>query len=244
MDERKLTSLLNMAREAEELDRDVNAPGAIRHAARVAPRDSDRPAHRVARSGKDGARRVIWMSLASAACLALTITAWTFFGLRPTGSTSPAPDPHRFAIGTAPVSPLGGVDAGTPASNRQTMLIALYRGDDGRGATCADCWCVQRWVPTLEDEQELSGVTKDEMICASMDRTCVKDPARVVVVGLSGPAELLPASDDTARDIAICLMEYQDSKSEPDTLDATIAALASAGCVASSVDVHIHSWAR
>lgn len=112
------------------------------------------------------------------------------------------------------------------------------------GATCPDCWCVQRWVPTLEDEQELKGRSKDDLICDSIDRTCVKDPSRVVVVGLSGPPELLPTTDDTAREIAICLMEYQASKSEPETLDAAIGAMASAGCVASNVDVHIHSWAR
>lgn len=241
MDERRLTSLLQMAREAEAFDRELNAPGTI-HAA--TPRSVDRPSHRPVRADKGGVRRALWMSLASAACVAMAFGAFVFFGTKPITPISPKPDPGRFAIDRGAVTPPSDTEPGVLATSRQTMMIALYRGDDGLGATCPDCWCVQRWVPTLESEQELAGRSKDELICDSIDRTCVKDPSHVVVVGLSGPPELLPTTDDTARDIAICLMEYQASTSEPETLDAAIGAMASAGCVASNVDVHIHSWAK
>lgn len=230
MDERRLTSLLHMAREAEAFDRELNGAGAIRHTAGKT------------RARRDVVGRAIWVSLASAACLALSVTVMQHMKIVP-----PNPNPSRAMIHKA--NPDRAVNSPAAASqDRQTMLIALYRGDDGRGATCPDCWCMQRWVPELDSEHELTGAASDEMICASMARSCVKDPAHVVVVGLSGPPESLPATDDTAREIAICLMEYQASKdaarSEPQTLNATIGALASASCVASSVDVHIQSWSR
>lgn len=120
------------------------------------------------------------------------------------------------------------------ASASETMLIALYRGSDGKAQQCPECWCVQRWTPKSMGPHEFAQLAHDKLIKASMSRSCVDDVEKLIVVALSGPRGTLPNSDQSARELALCLTEGTSSESNA----------ASPGCVGSAVTVRIAQWSR
>jgi len=167
------------------------------------------------------------------AAAALTLLAGLATFLSITGGLSP---PSRQGATAGKGRPL----AGPAGSTHQNMLIALYRAEDGRDTVCPDCWCVQRWQPHWEAEVDVRRVADLDMLGESIERACVADPSRIVVIGLSGPADALPASDDQAREVALCLLD-----GAPDgAVDAPAHALTSPGCIASSIEYRIHTWNR
>lgn len=220
LNERDLTALLLMSREAEDLEHDLALPTpTVLHGAHAGVRSPTRHPHRAHRP------------LLAAAALMLLASLAAILSVRPgvprQGSTGVARNPSR---GPA-ISP-----------THQNMLIALYRAEDGRDAVCPDCWCVQRWEPRWDATVDVRRAPDFDMLGESIERSCVADPARIVVIGLSGPADSLPASDDQAREIALCLLE-----GAPDGMNGSGEAVlhaSSTGCVASTVEYRIQTWNR
>lgn len=211
MDESELTALLRMSREADELERDLAAP-VSRHGARAHERPATR--HRV------GSKRIVFAVAAIAALAAATSVLW----VRGAGPV------NGRGLAGAPGAGTAREDEG-----RENMLIALYRGEDGLEAACPECWCVQRWEPRWE--ADVRRVAESDLLGESIGRSCVTDPSRIVVIGLSGPAGSLPKSDDQAREIAMCLLECA-----PNVIGAEPAL--SPGCIASTVEYRIQTWNR
>lgn len=215
MDDKQLTTLLTMAREAEALEHELAREGEDAQAGREVPSSGRRRSRVRTRAVGGVAMLVVFLAAIGAVVLARSLAG------KPGMS-----DPTRQARS-------GLVD---PKSLTQHMLIALYRADDDKaspGATCPECWCVKRWKPELKNGKDLASVGGDELIGASIERSCVGDPARMVVIGLSGPADALPKSDDQARDVAMCILDKTgDGAVQP------------VGCLASSVDVRVETWKR
>lgn len=110
---------------------------------------------------------------------------------------------------------------------RGSVLIAMYRPDGGKDPSCEECWRAARLPPTWVAGCDVTSIGRDELLHA-LRRTGVAPAGNVVLVGLSGPSDSLPASDEQARTAALCLM--RDAKRSD--------------CVASAVDVRVHSWMR
>ncbi len=122
------------------------------------------------------------------------------------------------------------------AADHATMFIALYGGDESSNTATPECWCLQRWSPE-HNGAVVADMSAQELIAASMERACVSTPSRVVVIGLSGPREDLPRSDDDARSLAKCLL--MDQAAGPEQSDSGSSA---AFCLASSVDLRVQRW--
>lgn len=225
MDDDRLQSLLRMSREAEALDRDLR--GTTLH-----------DAH--ARGAALRPRRVRLVGALTACLLVLGASAVVVMvnaringgsggsGVAPPRVAKVGPDAKSPGIKVLPGTKSGpGTESG-PGANRN-MMIAMYRPDDGHVATCPECWCVERW--DADFGRDLSAVGDEELIGASIERSCVKTPARMVVIGLSGPADSLPSSDAQAREVAMCILDKSDAG-------------APVGCVASNVDVRVKTWNR
>lgn len=215
MDDKHLTTLVEMASESESFER-VLLTGAGTGAGTDVGMGREAPM-RGRRRSRLGTRLVGGVALLGmgAMVVAAVNLGGAIFGLQ-----SPARSTPRAAGPTLP--------------EHQNMLIALYRADEAGGqepaGKCPECWCVQRWKPEWGVGRDLGSVRDDELIGASMERACVASPASMVVIGLSGPAESLPASDEQAREVAMCILD----QAEP----------SGAGCLASNVDVRVETWKR
>lgn len=219
MDERRLTSLLGMAREAESLERDLLG-AAVRH-----------PRGRVARGRR-------WVRVAAQAGLLGCVVVAAVIAIVLVGRPKPAGMPALAGKGAehrgATVEPAAEKVAEPSCEN---MLIALYRDDEQPESACAECWCVQRWSPEWAPGVDATAVGSEQAIGASLDRACVALPTRLVVIGLTGPAGSLPASDEQAREMALCIVDERGAV-KPD------ARTSAASCVASAVDFRVHTWSR
>lgn len=116
------------------------------------------------------------------------------------------------------------------------MFIALYGGDESSNTASPDCWCLQRWTPE-QSAAVIAEMSNEDVIAASMERACVTTPSRVVVIGLSGPREDLPRSDDDARTLAKCLLDEHASRDAGDA-----GSSGAAFCLASTVDLRVQRW--
>ncbi len=211
MEQDRLNDLVEMAHEAELFERELETP-VLQHGA--AARDQA--------GGVRSRRRVRLVGvLALLAVMALGVGVVVL----------------SAKLGGAPArGPMGPKGASVAArSGHQDMLIALYRADEpsdasGKPEQCPECWCVQRWKPEWRNVCDAAVVRGEELIDASIERACVNKPSRVVVIGLSGPAEALPKSDEQAREVALCILDAQ-AESGP-------------VCVASGVDVRVETWKR
>jgi hypothetical protein len=212
MNDRKAQHLLEMAREADALERDLlGNPLAV-----IASGAS-------AESSSHGLRR--WWRHAAvaagvAACLVVGTLAW-----RQTR--------HPGTITTIAAIPR---HADAPAVDQATMFIALYGGDESSNTASPDCWCLQRWTPE-QSAAVIAEMSNQDVIAASMERACVTTPSRVVVIGLSGPREDLPRSDEDARTLAKCLLDG-DAATEASAASSGSAAF----CLASTVDLRVQRW--
>jgi len=61
-------------------------------------------------------------------------------------------------------------------------------------------------------------------------RSCVGDPSRIIVIGLSGPEDALPKTDDQALQLSLCLIGQSPS--------------AGTTCVPSGLDYCMAGWSR
>lgn len=194
----------------------------------------------LARLGPHTQRSVVafrWVASALAACIvvAVTVILWqSRTTVRPADS-GPAPVIARGnAAGGAPSadklpaqSP--GHLVGAPITEDQVhVVVALYRNDTNVNENCPECWCVARWSAQWSDGRSIYEVQDDELVGASMAHACVLDPKQVVVVGLSGPASSMPASDQQALDLSLCLMGEVPATPQ--------------NCVPAGVDYCMASW--
>jgi hypothetical protein len=229
MSDDTLANLLRMAREAEDLERQI--------AGDIAPADRAHPGVDRSAIRPRAHRRLVGAGVV--ACLLglgvlVTIVGSNFSGHAVLGrkSTSPTksiPSTNAEATPTqvATHTPI----ASPPAS---TMFIALYRADTSPGEepdleSCPKCWCLARW--TSDQGPRLASLTDDELISSSISRACVPSPSQMVVIGLTGPAESMPTSDDQAFEVAMCLLDGDRPSESP-------------SCLASSVDVRLETWNR
>lgn len=179
MNNREAQHLLEMAREADALERDLRGEPL----AMITPRTlAVRPSRRW------------WRYTAIAACIAACLISGSVVwhqSRRPGIITTIAASPrHRVA----------------PAADHATMFIALYGGDESSNTASPECWCLQRWTPD-QSAAAVAEMSNQDVIAASLERACVTMPSRVVVIGLSGPREDLPRNDDDARTLAKCLLD-------------------------------------
>lgn len=149
-----------------------------------------------------------------------------------------APVIHRALWPARPAAQPGTPDAATTAVNAagapSTMLVALYRAATDAASTtsptfesCPKCWCLARWTP----QQNTAALADHELVSASFGKACVPEPAEVIVIGLSGPANALPTSDDQALSLAMCVLDTQASRSPTQ-------------CIDDEVEVRIASWKK
>lgn len=223
MNHTHVETLLRMAGEAESLERDwdgVPTP----HAESPTPPRSRRPHRHRRLAGAVATIGAVGIGLAIA-----LIAPGIHRVLVPTQSipSSPARAPGLFP-GTNDI-------AIAPETGRaSTMLVALYRAasDAVSNSTptlesCPKCWCLARWTP----EQGAAALADHELLSASMGKTCVPEPAEVIVIGLSGPTASLPSSDDQALSLAMCVLDTETSQS-------------GTRCIGDDVQVRIASWRR
>lgn len=189
-------------------------------------------------------RRRSWAPLAVAAVLALVGGALVVSLTLP--RSTPVRTPSLAQSPTPPSSeaPTDGaaVDA-DPASGE--MLVALYQRTDSATAQCPDCWCVRRWNPDLPDGKSLDAVASDALIADSLIRSCTPAPRRMVVVALRGPAASMPASDEQAKAMALCVLDRHNGDSPP-AGDAMLAAAMPKpqACVPGGVHVRVALWGK
>ncbi len=172
--------------------------------------------------------RIAWRwvgPFAAAALLALAATAWIV-----------APRGHEAERERHPQFPdlLPPIVITTP-ERTVNMVVALYRSDKRTNERCAECWCVARWDADWGDGRTVNELEHDELVSGSVARSCVGDPQRVVVIGLSGPASAMPRTDQQALDLSLCLMGEVDHTPSASTLTA---------CVPKGLDYCMADWNR
>ncbi len=190
--------------------------------------EDDFRVHRGARVQAPTSWRIARIALATAASLLLAVTLW--IALRPRESLQqlardvPAPAPAR-----APV-----LITETSIVHR---FVALYRDDVDPDGRCPECWCVAQLAANGGDGRNVSDLHEDELLQATLRNSCVINPQRVVIVGLTGPATAMPKNDAEALEMSLCLLKKQSGVAlSPTELAATVQ------CLPSSVDYCMTTW--
>lgn len=179
MDERELQALVGMATEAEGLDIG--------------------PASRHARD-RAGERRLGWwiagVAAGVAACLGVGVFTWLTWS-----PPLPVPGP-RLAGGGAALEPRGSTQGMTPVASSAVdpwVVLAIYRGWDG------ECRCLHVERPPLVAQKPLEAIRPSELLAMGLESACAATVERLIVLGISGPAEELPTTKDEAEVVAACL---------------------------------------
>jgi hypothetical protein len=113
-----------------------------------------------------------------------------------------------------------------------SLLLAVYQNDSGHLS------CVN-WSADALKGRAMSSLTAEELTRLGLALACDPQAARILVVGLEGPAAALPSSDDRAKLVGQCLSTSPPCASgvfNPTTC-------ASAGCLDHQVKVRIESLA-
>lgn len=116
--------------------------------------------------------------------------------------------------------------------SKASLLLAVYQNDAGKLS------CVN-WSADALKGRTIASLTADELTRLGLTLACDPGAARILVVGLEGPAAVLPTSDDRAKAVAQCLSTTPPCASgtfDPQTC-------ASAGCLDNQVTVRIESLA-
>ncbi len=157
-------------------------------------------------------RKIRWLQPAIAACL---VVAGLVAVLRP---------------GEIVVEPKLAYVRASIAGADSHVVVALYRRDSATTERCPECWCVARWSADWGDGRSINEIEDRELVDDSIARSCVVDPKRVVIVGLSGPAASMPTSDQQALEMSLCLL----GESNPTALN----------CVPAGVEYCMTSWSK
>lgn len=255
MNDDRINSLLNMAREAELFERDLEGTGASNVLG---------PDLRLTGARPPLLRRP-WVRVgALAAAVALIAAVGPALWHGGTSAGNARSSPVASGPSASDIAPADGVkgrvgQAATPIAatattpkdarpatpsddDREQVLIALYRTADGQGTTCPQCWCVQRWTPEMASAQQLKSIAEAELIASSLSRTCVPEPVRMIVVGLSGPSALLPSTDEQARSLALCIAESNGQSTGMPGRPAGAPSV-TGSCVENGIAVRLATWA-
>ncbi len=135
----------------------------------------------------------------------------------------PAPSPHGD-VGSSLARPI------------VQRYVALYRDDLDPDNRCAECWCVAQLAARGGDGRTVAELHEDELVQATLRSACVIDPTRVVIVGLTGPANDMPTSDAEALAMSLCLLKRQSA------VDGAPIEQASLNCLPSSVEYCMTTW--
>lgn len=227
----QLEDLLHHAHMASSFEDQLSTP----ESTRFMPSWTARGLPRSALLSRGDARRVGPMRLiltSAAACVAIGLAG--FFFLRGTATEENAlidQETVAAARGQAEL-PLGAsaVLLGEMTAPHGDLVVAIYRGEHGRGDGCGECWCVQRWSPNWGAERNINELEESELVDDSIVRSCVGDPSRIIVIGLSGPEDALPKTDDQALQLSLCLIGQSPS--------------AGTTCVPSGLDYCMAGWSR
>ncbi len=215
--DRKVERLVRMVGELDEFERDLGIESS-------SPVATPSPLASICSSNH-------WRRLAVAATLLLTTAAWMLWP-RPQLVNAPregvAPTIVKHDV------PAKEVPAIEPPVHIVNMVVALYRGDDRASERCAECWCVERWSPEWGEGRNVNELEHEELVSGSIGLSCVGDPRRVIVIGLSGPAAVMPRTDEQALALSLCLM---GEKEPPEGTSAQ-------ACIPKGLDYCMADWAR
>lgn len=194
------------------------------HAVEAFHRGDDVPAPKTVRPWSNASAagpRYRWLALAAAA-LALIAIPVAIYSTRSSGTI--APRQTTIATPDRQTAP----DA-VPTSS---LVLAVYQNDAGKLS------CVN-WSAEAFHGRTLASLTSEELTRVGLSLSCDPTAARVLVVGMQGPASALPTTDDHARAVAQCL-----STSAPCTSGSfNPTTCASSGCLSQQVQVRIESLA-
>ena len=115
---------------------------------------------------------------------------------------------------------------------QSSILLAVYQNDAGKLS------CVN-WSADALKGRAVSSLSTEELTRLGLTLACDPAAARILVVGLEGPAAALPTTDDRAKAVAQCLSASPPCASgvfNPKTC-------ASAGCLDNNITVRIESLA-
>lgn len=183
-------------------------------------------------AGRRGLSRRLYagVGLALAACIAVAVVAPR---LSNHGAMPAKPGAPSLAHEVANAPPTSGA-----SEECRQMVIALYRDETDADLACDECWCVQTWAQEWPAGHDVTGVHRDELIRESLARSCVPNPEKMIVVGLSGRPADMPVTDDQAREIALCLVDAAGDGAQ---------ARGHAGrmdCVPHGLDLRVETWGR
>lgn len=254
MKESDAQQLLRMARELQEFQSDIAAGAWVDDLAAPASREQTLRMNLMA-ARKKTAVRMRWAVVAMAACLVLALSVRMMNSQSPSPTVAshgvidqPKIDPTKVdqsmqssgeavSVATAAQKPAEMLNAGSNFEVSKTtdappvhMVIALYRAESGPQVRCPECWCVAQWPANWGDGRTVNELQDQELIADSMNRSCVIDARRIVVVGLSGPADSMPKNDQQALELSLCLIGE--------------GATAGPLCVPSSLDYCMASWSK
>ena len=266
----RLEALLRAAGEAETFERlvlgepaEVAPPPVHRHGPRTRT-------FRLRRSDTHAPMTGAWMGLLGLA--AAGAVAFLFVRVNPHPSfTSPTPlaqnSPRSLPPRHTPAIPEGWDDAPNPSepaiANAKphieiyrpaahpgsagdasaNMILAYYQDNDvGGGQACNPCQCLQWWNNDWGDGRAVQDVRPGELLSESLQHACMTSPDKVIVIGLSGPPEALPANDQQAREAMLCILtrQVEQACSNPDTSPAP----GESFCLPASVAVRVQTWGR
>lgn len=202
--DREMLALLRLAREAEDFAR--SASPSADATATTKPTSTPAPlpigaaaqhhAHQPGRAHASGRRP--WRTLAMAASLTLVsgLVAW---GVSRWSSPPPAPTPPGpIAVGPKALSPAT-IDPPAPSADG-SVVLAIAQSAEG------EVECV-RWTDhEFTNGRRLDQIDPSELRDVGLALSCRAAPHRLLVVGLQGPANQLPRSDDQALQMARCML--------------------------------------
>ncbi len=98
------------------------------------------------------------------------------------------------------------------ASEERSLILAVFQDDDSPW-----CECVRVQSGTLCSGQRVDQLSKDELVAAAMDSSCMVGAERVSIFAFTGPASKLPATREEAEALAITLSQLPAEclKSDP-----------------------------
>ena len=227
MKEQDIEQLLKMSRELEHFESDCNP--------RVVAGD-DHTANlldSLALARAKSAARMRWASVAIAACLVIVVIA----KMQSVPTIPIAPQSEIVAVEPTAIPTEDQVVPIVSALPNVQVVVALYRSDSSPTERCPECWCVARWSANWGEGRSVNELQDHELVDDSMMHSCVTDPKRVVVLGLSGPASSMPKNDQQALDLSLCLMGLQGSASPQ-------ASVENPNCTPVGLDYCLTTWGK
>lgn len=227
MNEKEIQQLLKISRDFEQFDRDCELGSVTRGDS------SSNLLTSLAVARAKSAARMRWASVAIAACIVIAAIA------KMQSATPPIVAPVAEIIVAETPEHSTGVQLvqATPVVPDVQLVIALYRNDSSPSERCPECWCVAQWSANWGEGRSINELQDHELVDDSMMHSCVTDPKRIVVLGLSGPASSMPKTEQQALDMSLCLMGLQENASPQ-------AIAANPNCTPSGLEYCMTTWGK